>query len=601
MFRFAAFVGESDSELSRLSDRLCASASDWRTVFSTRGLRVVCRGTRAGSSEVYHLHGSAGVVVGKLFETAAALGEPHRHAPLTLDAAESLAILESGGRRLISHYWGRYVAVLRDPAGRRTWTIRSPGGALPCLRLRVGSAHVYVSSMEDGALLLGRPPTINWDYVIAWLAARVNGRETTLREVSQVLGGECETVRDGRATREIYWNPLHVRKKTRIESVSMAVHAMHETVRSAIHAWASCYDEIALALSGGLDSSIIAACLQDAPSRPRVTCFHHYIAGPDSDERLFAKAVADSTGLPLIALRRERGTDLRAMLQVRKRATLWNLIHHAELGAKEAEFAASRHATAHFTGEGGDQVFFPTRAILAAADCLRWHGLSSHWLTVALDAARVDGESLWYVLARSLLELLPGCAWSPRKDIGHCRTLLTPQTIEAVRRSGLADHPWFSDPRGAGSGTRWHASMLTTERPFYDLLLPDAGLPDPVTPLMSQPVMELALLILSELHVHSGWDRAIARLAFEHDLPELVIARRAKGGFEEHAREMLFENLDFAKYLLFDGFLVRRGIVDLGHLTRTLSRAPTVSATGNIEIYDCLSVEASLRCWTALQ
>jgi len=598
VFRFAAFVDESERELSRHSERLCASGPGWRTVYSASGIRVLCRGTRPGSSEVYRLHGGTGVIVGKLFVTARVLGQPHRHAPLTFEESETSSITASAGRRLISHYWGRYVAVLRDHATKRTWTIRSPGGALPCLRLRLGTTYAYVSCIEDGLLLFDRPPTINWDYIAAWLAVRVNGRETALQEVSQLLSGECETVHDHSATREIYWNPLRTPKARRIRSLSAAVHALREAVRAAVHAWVSCYDDdwnILLSLSGGLDSSIIAACLRDAPSQPRVTCYHHYIEGPDSDEREFAQAVADSLGLPLVTLRRDPATNLRSMLRVRKRATLWNLIHQAELGDKEAEIAVACGATANFTGEGGDQTLFQARATFAAAQCLRLHGPSTHWLTVLLDAARIDGESLWYVLARCLIDLVPGCAWSPRRDVGRHRTLLTPEALDGVRRKRLTNHPWFAGAWCAGSGARWHAAMMSTERPFYDLLLPpDATVPDPVAALMDQPVVEVARAIIEELHIHAGWDRAVARLAFAHDLPESVIARRAKGGFEEHARDMLFANASFASELLGNGQLVRRGIVDGKKIGQVLSPAPTIVGTENLEIYDYLSTEATL-------
>lgn len=598
MFRYVAFVGgDSDSDLSRLADRLFAPTHGWHTVLSCGGLRVLCKDVRPGSSEVYRLDNDAGVILGKLFETAP-LGEPHRHTPLKLDEIKSRAILRSAGRHLIEHHWGRYVAFLRDPSSSSISVIRDPSGALPCLRIRVRETYVYASSMEDASLLLGQPPTINWEYVAAWLSARVSCRETGLREVQQVLGGECETVLDGHATREIYWHPFSIAESRRIEAVPAAVDALRETVRACVHAWASCYDGILHALSGGLDSSIVAICLKSAPSRPRVTCFSRYSVGPASDEREYAQAVADRCGFPLLTLEDGASTDLRPMLGVRKAATLWNLAHHTQCSREEAELAVNHGASALFTGEGGDQAFYQVRAAFAAADCLRWRHWR-HWFAVALDAARMDHQSLWRVLYEALRAQLPGGAWSPQREIGKFRALLTPEALATARRSSFVLHPWFSSQRSAPNGTRWHAAMMMLERPFYDPFLTEAH--EPVAPLMAQPVVELCLRIPSWVHIYSGWDRCIARLAFADELPEAIIGRRAKGGFEQRSWRVLQHNASFVRKMLCDGLLVEHGVLDRRKVADLFSDAPSTVRSGSLELYDCLSVEAWLRSWVGNQ
>lgn len=597
MFRFAVFVGE-ELEISSLAERLEASSLNWLAVYAGPRVRVLCRGIRARSNEVYALAGGAGIILGKLFETGRT-GEPHRHAPLAIEANESRAICASAGRRLISHYWGRYVAVLcPDCLHGATCIVRSPGVALPCLRLRVGNAFVYVSSMEDGAQVLNHPPTVNWDYVAAWLSARVNGHATMLREVEQLLAGECEVIHDGLATRELYWNPLEIARKQSVRDVTAAIAHLREAVRAAVRAWASCYDRILLALSGGLDSSIVAACLRDAPMRPSVTCFNHYVPGPASDEREFAQAAADAAGLPLLILPRDPQTDLRPIARVQRVAKLWNLIHSAELGGTEFELASSTRADAIMTGEGGDQVFFQARGALAAGDYLRRRGMRPGFFKVAFDGARMDGESLWRVLGQALRAQLPGQAWSPERDAGGTRTLLSSDALESVRRGRLTGHPWLTSSVGAPSGARWHAAMLLAERPYYDPLWPDANLPDPIAPLLSQPVIEAALCP-TYLHIDTGWDRSVARRAFERELPEAIVARRAKGDFEDHARSMRLHNLDFMREILFGGALVRHQIIDRTRLSAALSRGPSASESENLELYDCLSAEVLVRPWIA--
>jgi len=600
VFRYVAWVGEVEGDFFAAASALCTLAAGWRMVYRARRLTVWCRGTRPGSTEVYELEAECGVVLGKLFAHDGS-GPLYRPAPIRFEANESRALLEDNGRRLLTDYHGRYVAFLQDPSAQGIVRIvRGPGGGPPCLRVRLSGGFLYGSSMEDLATLLPERPTINWDYVCAWLCSRVSGQATGLREISQLVGGECETVIGDRQSSTIVWNPLHLEHGRVIETVPEAVEILRETVRSVIHAWASCYERIMISLSGGLDSSIVTVCLRDAPSRLQVRCFTHYIRGPDSDERSYAQAVADRAGFPLISLERDANADLRSMLNLRPSATLWNLVHQADVGRSEAELASRTEAQAVFTGEGGDQSFYGARASLAAGSYLRRRGLRPHLLTVAWDAARVDRTSLWAVLGRAARDVVPGGAWTPQREVGKFNTLLTPAAVACARRGGLAVHPWLRDLRASSSGARWHTAMLSIERPLYDALRKEDEGPDLIHPLMMQPVVEVCRRIPPDVHIYSGWDRAIARLAFERDLPECVSARRAKGGLEEHARRMLLQNSGFVGELLWNGALMRRGLVDAEKVAEFLSQRPSLLGGTNLDWYDLLSAEAWVRSWVAV-
>jgi hypothetical protein len=58
-------------------------------------------------------------------------------------------------------------------------------------------------------------------------------------------------------------------------------------------------------------------------------------------------------------------------------------------------------------------------------------------------------------------------------------------------------------------------------------------------------------------------------------------------------------NAEFARDLLHDGRLVQAGILDKDRVVDVLSGKPTRTATNNVELYACLSVEAWLRQWQA--
>src|SRR6185437_1302279 len=88
-----------------------------------------------------------------------------------------------------------------------------------------------------------------------------NNGSTGLAGVSQVLSGECRELSIGGTRSHFYWNPLDIAKADRIEDAQSAVVATERVVRKCVRSWASAFDGVLLHLSGGLDSSIIAACL----------------------------------------------------------------------------------------------------------------------------------------------------------------------------------------------------------------------------------------------------------------------------------------------------------------------------------------------------
>jgi len=122
-----------------------------------------------------------------------------------------------------------------------------------------------------------------------------------------------------------------------------------------------------------------------------------------------------------------------------------------------------------------------------------------------------------------------------------------------------------------------------------------------VHPLWSQPLLELALRIPTYVLTSQGWDRALARRAFAADLPQEIVARRTKGVLDYYAKRILRRNLGFARELLLDGMLVKRGLLDRKALEEVLSGRPTAIESPVVELFDYVSTEAWLRHWSAYE
>ncbi len=217
MFRYIALIWHDDDAAPRetacrLIDRHSSHTSGWQVALRNKGTFCGVRRQQSRITEPHDLHAGAGVVLGKLFERLG--NSPSTAAPMSLGESRTRAIIESRGRHLVEGYWGRYVAFLHDAAARTTRVLRDPSGGLPCLiTIRFGGVRLYFSAMSDLAVLGAGPFDVNWGYLTAWLCVmRAQTHATGLREVSQVLSGECVELHDDVATSTFYWEPLRDRE-----------------------------------------------------------------------------------------------------------------------------------------------------------------------------------------------------------------------------------------------------------------------------------------------------------------------------------------------------------------------------------------------------
>ncbi len=129
---------------------------------------------------------------------------------------------------------------------------------------------------------------------------------------------------------------------------------------------------------------------------------------------------------------------------------------------------------------------------------------------------------------------------------------------------------------------------------YYDPYLREAA-PELVSPLLSQPLVELCLRLPTWLLTQGGRGRALARRAFAHDIPREIATRQSKGGMEEHVALILDRNLSFARGLLLDGHLARQGFLDRKKVEAILANRLSDRGENLSEIHDCIAVEAWLQ------
>jgi asparagine synthase (glutamine-hydrolysing) len=265
-------------------------------------------------------------------------------------------------------------------------------------------------------------------------------------------------------------------------------------------------------------------------------------------------------------------------------------------------------ATAVFCGGVGDQVFGTGVNETVAADFIACHGIRPALLRIALDVARRRKLSIWRVLRRSLFDLQsrrPRQGWhdylysDKSKSAANYKGLATEALMEEVGPTlSRFIHPWYQAADGVPEYKLWTISGLTAEM-CYDGPFTSLDGPPLVTPIGSQPLVELCLRIESHLNVRDGWDRAVVRQAFSNNIPEIILRRTSKGGGDFWMAAAIQRNMPFIREYLLDGLLVGNGLLDLRKLKVGLSHSPTRTHFQSMDIIRHLYNEAWLRNWTS--
>jgi asparagine synthase (glutamine-hydrolysing) len=454
--------------------------------------------------------------------------------------------------------------------------------------MRWKGIDIYFSWFEDG-VRLGRPLTVNWPYLRAALCyPKLYVRETGIQEASQVTGGECISRERNDIKCTPYWNPFRLGDP--IGNAAQAVAELRRCTIDCVQAWTLERGSILHTLSGGLDSSIIASCLARMSAHPSVTALSLYSPGSNTDEREFARLAAERAGIPMMERERDINVRLESLRSVHRSVSPENYLFCLDRRL-QMQVVRECGAQAVMTGWGGDQVFYQSQAVYGVAEYLRHHGFHAGLFGAAMDAARMDRASVWRVLRGAFRETLTGRRWDCRDETGQFKKLLRAEVIESTRESDRFIHPWFrSIERGVPGAKIWHAFQLSQPLEYYNPLHDESD-PELIAPLFSQPLIELALRIPVYLHTLRGWDRAIARRAFQEDVPAKIILRQAKGSQEDYVRGILMRQFKFARQVLLDGRLVKEGILDRRKLEEAMSAKPGGNQAGASEIYDVLSME----------
>ena len=596
MLAWSAESAAADAAARQMSEVLLASSQGWSRTFSAHGAVLLTK--RAGESprNCYFLAAGAGVVFGQLFSSPGC-----NPVPRILDPATSSAIVDSHGTQLTRRYWGAYVALIRGLTPQQHLIIRDCSGKVPCYYMAAGEVTVAFADIADLAPLRFASFTIDTQYLAAFISwTQLQIRRTALREVTEVLAGDCVEVRGNARNQHSIWDPREVCATRLVNSHSEARSLLRETTQACIDSWVQVFPNVLHALSGGLDSAIVLGCLKRAPALRQVTCVNFYSATVGDDERRFARRAAAFNDVILKEQERtydERLFDARLLLEPKTSKPTLTALFDIDERAFSERIARPIGAASMWTGEGGDHLFLAMKSICGAVDHVANRGFCLETLSEISNAARLSGIPFW-----SVLKAVSSSA--RRRRVSELDQLfrpdlafLSPQALPTSPVDFLAS-PWMTSARELPAGKReqifYLADILNRKRPVAGL---EFGAQH--HPLLSQPLIELCLQIPTYVLSAGGRERGLARAAFGDLLPGEIANRFDKGETSSYLMDVIRGSSAFIAELLADGFLAQSGILRPDALRPYLKRERMFRDEHVGPFLACFAAEVWARTWTS--
>jgi asparagine synthase (glutamine-hydrolysing) len=611
MFRYVALIWDAQDSrqvdaASAATRRLKTGTSQWQEALDCPGLRVLCTDIRPGSLEPHCLTAHAGVVLGSLFTRNSDLADETPAPPCALDEVRNAAIVNSHGEWLVRNTWGNYVAFICDPLKESIRVLKDPCGSLPCFSATLCGITVVFSAIVDCMQLGANRFTVNRHFI----ERRLYGGDMThqwnaLNEVTQIRRGECVEFNPRQRPvivgRRSLWSPFEfAHASDLLDEPDSAAAALRNTLRSCTATLAACHERALVRVSGGLDSSIILACLHAAPRRPRLLAYTQYTPNGPLDPRRWARMAVAHAGCEHVEMESTAsGVRLAAISEMAPTAEPFSTLMYLATVAHEQSLMARHPATATFTGDGGDGVFGSFCIGEAATAYLRRHGPRPAVLRLAAESALVLRQTTWQALNRALRMWLTGRSLMSIDALNtEARRLVTTDVVRECE-ANPAVHPWLAGLRHAPWEAISKLGMLLAAPDLYaGQAQPGAAGPEIVAPIYSQPMIEAALRMPADVLFAGGQDRGLARRAFRGDVPQAILSRAWKdraGGFHD---EIIQRNRDWLREIFLDGVLVAEGLLDRAALERVLAPGLVKSDVFPGELLRHLDSEIWARQWT---
>jgi asparagine synthase (glutamine-hydrolysing) len=528
--------------------------------------------------------------------TAAVVGRVHGSAePLAAAYARSGANILDGLR-------GPFALVAWHRAAQRGLLAQDPLGGRSLFLHRSGTRVLFATEVALLLRLLDRTPGPD-ELALAFhlVDHSVPDGRMLYEGIERLGGGRHLVLGPTRSEPRRHWAPRH-EPPLDAPRPELAERLRDELAAAVQRASA---EKAALLLSGGLDSSAIAAFVTPRPHAVTAT----FPAEPDLDESAWAAQVADHLGLPLTKAPVQGRSPLDAAEEYVRRWRLPLPVPGIVIEEPMVAAAAGLGANAVLDGQGGDELF--SAAFFLIADHLRHLRPDKAWRLARRNpwiGADPPRRHVWQVFRRTGVRgaaplFLHEFVRRRRPAERYVPAWLHPRLARQYRD---AEDPWRWKRLDGPLWWAFQADVLTRGRERVDIAdyvrrrAQAQGL-EARSPLLDLGLVEVALKLPPEANFDPITSRPLVREALAESLPPAVLARRDKrdyAGF--HHRALQTEaSVGRIRALLQDGARVG-AYIDLPRFRREiLDHPPAVGDPGwrawGVHVWNVVTAEQWLR------
>jgi asparagine synthase (glutamine-hydrolysing) len=446
------------------------------------------------------------------------------------DVESILPLYLDRGTRAISELDGMFGLAIRDNRNGTLILARDRAGEKPLFYARRGHEIVFASELQSVLAY----PTIGRDLDRVAIAeylrlGYVPEPRTMFTAIRRVPAGTFIRFTPGGEEQARYWDPESFALEER--PAEDAVPELQRLIESAVTKQVMSDVPVGVFISGGMDSSILAALASKAIGVDKVHTFSAQFSEESYDESGDAAKVAAAMRTRHVPVRTDEEA-LREALQAVTRSVAEPLADAAILPTYLLARAAREHVKVILSGEGADELFggYPTyigHKIAPLYDALP--GVARRGLRALVHRIPSSGKkvTLEYLLKRFVSDAEK--SWIER-HLAWFGTGL-PADIDASPPPSLPDMPHLSGGRDALSG-----AMLVDYRSYLrDNLLVKVDRATMLSsvearaPYLDRYVTAFALALSPKLRVRGLTTKWILKKAAEKWIPRDVIYRRKRG------------------------------------------------------------------------
>ena len=272
------------------------------------------------------------------------------------DTETILHLYEEHGPRCVDHLRGMFAFAIWDQNKRELFIARDRLGVKPLYYAQTDEGSLYFASeikalLETGAIRA----EMNYGALPDYLANHApSGEETLFRGIKRLLPGHTLLWRNGAIEINRYWNVSFERDETSKRSDADYIAEWSELFRESVRLRLMSDVPLGMFLSGGIDSSAIAAVMSGMVAEP-IKTFSVAFAEREANELEYARLVAQAfkTNHHEVVVKPD---DFFAALP----KLVWHedepLAHPSSVALYFVSQLASQHVKVVLTGEGSDEL-----------------------------------------------------------------------------------------------------------------------------------------------------------------------------------------------------------------------------------------------------